>query len=360
MEEVGVVVINYNGGSLVLRTIESILNQKGVEAQLVVVDDGSTDGSPKDIEESFPEVNVIREEENTKDLNRLRNKGLAFIGTDRVLLTDNDVVFDKYCIEELLCVMKNDESVGACVPRLMYLDDKSRIYNEGGKIHYVGTTTAPNRDIHVDRAESSTKITVGGGIALLDTEILEHIGNFDEEYKFAWGCDDELYQRMLLTGYKCLFVPSAVGYHDFESFSKARHYRARGQVCNRWRFILTYYSARTFLLVAPALVAYEFVQASFYLLKGIPLLYLKGTFDAVQQLPEILEKRKEIQALRVAPDKDLLFSGPPYVRPGMSGKLVSAAVAVVTFLFSAYWSLIQPLLSRDRSPPSEEEEQKWT
>lgn len=346
MEEITAVVINYNGGSLVLDSIESILKQQGVRVHVIVIDDGSEDGSPEAIKESFPDVEMYREEENTRHVNRLRNKGLRCAATEKVFLTDNDVLLDESCISALLRVMEDDDRIGVCIPRLMYLNEQCRIYQEGGSIHYVGTSVAPSRDTHVSNSESSPKIAVGGGIGLLDMETVQQVGGFDEDYELAWGDDGELHQRMLLAGYKSKSVPSAVGFHEFESFSKARHYRARGQICNRWRFILSHYSGRTLLVIAPMLALYEFAQALYYLLKGIPHLYLKGTLDAIRHLPDILERRRRIQDLRVVPDREVLTAGPIYVRPsgGIGGKAVSVVVTALSLLLTGYWFLFRPLL----------------
>lgn len=352
MSKISVVILNYNGGELVLDTIRSVLNQKQIQPRVIVVDDGSTDGSPKAIRSNFPEVEVYCEPENTKRVNSLRNRGISLSDTDLVFVTDNDLKFDPHCISELIDAMKHEDDVGACIPRLMYLEDRSRIYSMGGRVHYVGATTAPERDRAVTAKdfEPEPTIAVGGGIALFDKRKLQQVGAFDERYKLAWGDDGELHQRILLAGYKCLCVPSAVAFHEFKAFDPTRHYRAEGQLYNRWRYILTHYERRTLLLIAPALVVFECVQAGFYLLKGLPLVYLKGTWEAVRKLPMILEKRKEVQSLRAVADQELLSSGPLYVRPtgGRMEGIVLAAVQGVSWLLSAYWRLIQPLLA-DRS-----------
>jgi hypothetical protein len=111
--------------------------------------------------------------------------------------------------------------------------------------------------------------------------------------------------------------------------------------------MLTHYEARTLVLIAPALAFFEFVQLTFYALRGFPGLYVKGTWDAVQQLPEILERRKDIQGLRETPDKDLLFAGPLYVRPaeGFMGAITSVAVKLLSQALSVYWRLVRSLLS---------------
>jgi len=351
MREVSVVVINYNGGTLILDSIQSVLDQQGVRPQVIVVDDGSTDGSPEAVEKKFPEVTVYREEQNTRCVNRLRNKGLALAKTNKVFVTDNDLEFNAHCITELMHAMEEDDRVGACIPRLMYLEEQSRIYSSGTRVHYIGATIASDRDRDVSSAdlESKPTVAVGGGIALFDKRKLQHVGGFDEDYELAWGDDGELHQRLLLAGYKCLCVPSAVAFHEFKPFDESRRYRARGQLYNRWRYILTHYKTRTLVLIAPALIVYECLQAGFLLLKGLPLIYAKGTWDAIRELPAILERRKEVQSLRTVADRDLLFSGPLYVRPGHSGRFVSAAVKVMSLAFGAYWWVVRPLLARGPS-----------
>src|SRR5690606_13139698 len=70
---VSAVVVNYNGARTVLGTIGSLLRQRGAAVSVIVVDDGSTDGSPDAIERQFPEVEIHREPRNTRNVNRLRN-----------------------------------------------------------------------------------------------------------------------------------------------------------------------------------------------------------------------------------------------------------------------------------------------
>lgn len=343
------VIVNFNGIGTVLDTIRSLLSMRGVEWEVIVLDDGSTDGSPDAIRREFPQVRVEQEPRNTREVNRLRSAGLALAGTRHVLLTDNDVVFDADCARRLLAVMDADPTVAACFPRLMCLDDPARVYQAGGLIHYVGATIAAHRGSADYASDGKPEPAVGGGIALLDMRMLERVGAFDEDYELAWGDDGELHQRLLLAGHKCLLVPDAIGYHEPKTFGRDRYYRARGQVRNRWRFIATHYSARTLALIAPALAAYEALQAGFFLLRRVPHLYILGTLDALRDVPANIRRRKAIQALRAVPDKSILFAGPIYIRSdhnaGGGAALVPSVMRAISWLFSAYWSLIQPLLA---------------
>src|SRR5690606_13226836 len=343
---IAVVVVNYNGARTVLDTLDSLFRQRGVAVSVIVVDDGSTDGSPDAIARQYPAVEIHREPRNTKEVNRLRNIGLARATADKILVTDNDVVFETDCIAELVRAMDADRRVALCLPRMMYAQTPDTVYMAGGRIHYAGATIAPNRHEPFD-GRTEPRPAIGGGIVLLDRRKLSEVGGFDEGYRLAWGDDVELHQRLLLAGYRCLYVPTAVCLHEYKPFDGTRAYRARGQVGNRWRYLMTHYEARTLLLILPALALYEIVQATFLTLKGMPHLYLGGTFDAIVALPSLLKRRREIQALRVVPDRDVLFAGPMYVRPEHAHGIGAAAraVSMLSAVLAAYWRLVRPLLS---------------
>lgn len=352
-EAISVVVVNFNGATTLPDTLESIFAQQGVAPSVIVVDDGSTDGSVDIVAERYPDVSIIREPRNTKNVNRLRNLGLARAETAKVVVADNDVQFDPRCLAELLAAMDSDPLVGMCIPRMMYSQDPETVYMAGGKMHYIGATIAPSRHQPFDGVTEPCA-RVGGGIALFDKSKLAKVGVFDEEYRLAWGDDIELHQRLLLAGFRSLYVPTAVCLHDYKPFDGSRRYRARGQVCNRWRYMLTHYELRTLLLIAPALVLYELTQAVFLTMKGLPHLYLGGTLDALFGLPSTLRRRREVQKLRAVPDREVLFADKLYVRPEHSGGARAAAksLRILSRTLGAYWRTIAPLLS-DAAPPRE-------
>lgn len=348
MKEITCAIINYNGIKTVFNTIESIYNLQGVNPNIIVIDDGSSDGSPDAIQTRFPNVIVYKESENTKDLNRLRNKGLHFSRTRLVLLTDNDVIFSSDAVIEMINLLESDDDAGACIPRLMYMEDRDKIYSEGGKVHYIGASIAPSRDSHKNNVMKNPQVAVGGGIILFDTQKLQKIGFFDEEYSLAWGDDGEIQIRLLIAGYKCYYNPSAIAYHEYKEFNTNRYYRARGQIYNRLRFIFTYYEIRTILLIFPALIFYELIQFGFYFIKKIPHLYLQGIRDALKNSGSIKKRRDYIQSLRQFPDTKYLYSGPIYLRPdkGLKGKINNLSVTIISGLLSIYWWIIYPFLRK--------------
>jgi len=256
--------------------------------------------------------------------------------------------------------MVKDGSVATCTPRLMHWEEPERIYRAGGKTHYIGAAVCPDRDEllpavlgrrSTEGAGSATGepvLNAGGGILLLDREAARKAGGFDEDYMFGWGDDGEFYQRLMLHGSQCLYVPDAVAHHEAKPFTGTRRARTVGQIYNRWQYILTHYAARTLFLIGPALVLYEIVQLVFMTLKGMLGLHLAGTWRSIKHLRFFLAKRKRIQSSRVVSDRDILFSGPIYVSGAVvtHNPITRFGYRLTNYLFDIYWKLIKPCLPK--------------
>lgn len=346
MQKIPVVIINYNGKKTVLETIKSIHEMEEVEVSIHVIDDGSTDGSPELVEEHFPEIPIHRMPQNIARLNVLRNKALELVESERFLLTDNDILFDKKCLAELAEAMDRDRAIATCTPRLMYWDEPTRVYSADIRVHYIGAAIGETRGKIIETDDREPKPNSGGGILLIDREKALEVGGFDEDYKMAWGDDGEFYQRLLLAGYRCLHIPTAYAFHENKPFSKLRAYRATGQLYNRWVFILTHYSLATILLLIPAFAIYELLQFFFMLLKKMPLLYFKGNFMVLKDLPLVFRKRAQVQKLRAVSDKNVLYAGEMYIAPSLlAGNAVMRFLSnIVSGFFNLYWKLVQPLI----------------
>jgi GT2 family glycosyltransferase len=343
MEKISVFIINYNGKRTVLQTIESIRSMERVDVTIDVIDDHSTDDSPDMIRSAYPDIPVYALPFNTARLNFLRNLALRLAHTPKLLITDNDVLFDSLCLSELLKVMEQDESIATCTPRLMYWDEPKRVYVAGTRVHYIGVATGGRRGEVPTYIDPTPTPNSGGGILLLDRSKALKAGGFDEDYKMGWGDDGEFYQRLMLAGHKCLYVPSAFARHECKPFTSLRTYRAVNQIYNRWQFILTHYSTKTIFLLIPALLLYEVFQFLFLARKGMTDIYFTGNTMAIKSIPLFLKKRKVIKVLRVVSDRDLLSSGAMFVSPSLlqSNRLMELALKGANGFFNLYWKSIK-------------------
>ncbi len=346
MEKIAAVILNFNGKRTLLDTIAALYAQQGFVVDIILVDDCSNDGSPEAALAAYPDIQLIQSPHNTRDVSALRNKGIRASTSEKVLLVDNDHILQPACLQQLVDAMDNDPMVGCCLPRLMYLDQPDKVNMCGVQMHFIGASIDTQRNKLLTHTDLKNHIGIGGGVALFRRDVFDLVGGFDEDFMLAWGDDGELHQRILLAGYKSLYVHSAEGHHEVKEFNKAREYRALGQTYNRWLLLLTHYDLRTLILISPALLLYEFVQLGFFAMNGFPQLYFQANWKVIKALPLIKEKRRQKQALKKAPDSELLHAGPILVITSKIGfgPAVKFAIRSVSTVLNSYWFLIRGLL----------------
>jgi len=342
-ELVEVYIFNFNGKNTILSTIESLYKCEGVNISVSVIDDHSTDESIDMVRESYPDVDIHVLPYNTKKLNLLRNKALNLGKSKYVFVTDNDLNFDKNCLSELLKVMESDENIATCTPRLMHWDQPEKVYTAGTKVHYIGAAISEQRDKIYNSENEKISSNSGGGISLIRRDAALKVGGFDEQFMLGWGDDGEFYQRLLRSGYECLYIPTAFALHENKIVDTIRKFRVVGQSYNRWLFILSHYSIPLIILLIPVFIIYELIQAAFVLLKGVFFEYMKGNLLVFKNFKVFLKKRKAVQSIKIVSDKKVLYSGELYVAPALikKFKFLKFAISGLSAIFNFYWSIIK-------------------
>jgi GT2 family glycosyltransferase len=341
-----VFIFNYNGIKTILSTIKSLMESEGVELSICVIDDHSNDGSLDEINKNYPNVHIHRYPYNTKKLNLLRNKALELSKGKYLLITDNDLFFDKHCLAELVKIMESNDKIATCKPRLMHWDQPEIVYTTGVKLHFLGTVVCEQRDEIYMRENDYASMNSGGGIFLIRREAALKVGGFDENMLMGWGDDSEFHQRLLRAGYNCLYVPSAYALHENKIVDKIRKYRVMGQTFNRWFFILSHYSLPLLILLIPGLILYELFLAIFVFIKGVFMEYMRGNFLVIKNFSMIMRKRQFVQTIRVVSDKKVLSSGKFYVSPTLIGKsyLISFSLNAFYSFLNFYWKIIKKII----------------
>lgn len=342
-DSVGVVLRNYNGREVLPRTLEHLFDAASLFDQVVLVDDGSTDGSPELAVRRYPATEVIRLPENTGESNVLRNLGLEALDTRFALILDNDVLIDPDGVQILASTLSRDPDVISVTPRLVYADRPERIYFDGAQVHFLALTTRSRRGVEVDQGETDEPFeSIGSGIMMLDREMAGDMGYFDPAYPFGWGSDGEFHHRARLRGYSCLHVPRAVFRHVAREHGRER---SRGQLTNRYRVMATLYDRRTLILLAPVLLAFEVALTLVAAVAG----FFGERFTAIRSIwgerEAVLARRREIQSHRSVGDAQVLSSG-PLALPGMmrDSRAMRSLSRVAGGLSDAYWGLVSPLL----------------
>jgi len=206
-----VVVLNHNG----LADTEACLASLGAldypHAQVVVVDNASTDGSAERLRAAFPAATVIETSTNL-GFGGGCNVGIreAFErGADLVWLLNNDAVVEPGALTELVGAAASDPSVGIVGSAVYRFDDRARIESWGGSTYngLLGLPSAATAPI-----PAAELAFISGVSMLVRRDTLEEIGLFDETY-FAYMEDADICRRAVRRGWRLGVAPGSVVYH---------------------------------------------------------------------------------------------------------------------------------------------------
>jgi len=339
--DVTIAVLNYNGMSKIPDLFDSLKTLKQPAAEILFVDDGSTDSSTTWVGVTYPEVRIITLPENTGILNHVRNKALGAAKTDLVLIVDNDVMLLPDTIEEALTGLNELPDAVVCLTRAVYEGQTDKIYQDGQILHYVGASPNLNRDKLICEVDREPRLSIGWGVQLINRVKTEQVGWFNENYFLGWGDDGEFNHKLNMAGLKCYHIPASVVVHKRHQSSK-RYFSA---VTNRWRFLLEMYAFKTLILTAPALLLYEVFLILFLIMKGSIKEYFKGMSHCFKNISSILHERKKIQQRRVVPDRDIIGCGEIFVYTDeFTSPVIVVGYKIMNMLFSVYWKVISKIL----------------
>ncbi|NQT24449.1 glycosyltransferase family 2 protein [candidate division KSB1 bacterium] len=334
MKQVTVGIINFNGESVLADTLDSVLAQDYPEIKaILVVDDGSNDRSAAMVRNKYPHVRVIELGEN-RGPNPVRNRALQESTTEYVLLMDNDIVMDKDVIRLLVEALEAVPDSGVVSAQIRFREDPHKIQYNGVLIHY--TAGAVMNTIESDHPIQVR--AVSGGTILVDREKAFKIGLFDEDFYSGWE-DGDFAFRMGLAGYPVLIMTRAHVYHKKEATGLAR---VAFQVRNRWWFIYKNFSWRTIILISPALLLNQIAVGLFMTMKGQLGGFLKGNFDAMISIGQVLRKRKKVMEIKQVRDRDLLTGESVSLIGDVapSGPL-KTGLQLMNGFFKVYWWLVK-------------------
>ncbi len=337
-----IAVINFNGMNVLRPTLEALLQIPDERKRIMVLDNGSTDGSREWVATTYPELD-LRHTADDGDVQRVRSYALAHAETRYLMLLDNDLVLEPDCPARLLSAMRSRPNVLATTPRMVYIEKPEIVHNDVGRVHFLAVSGRSDRGKTVRElpADDVLRPTVPGGIAMIDRELAARVGDFDDGYDFAWADDAHFYIRGAIAGLESLHVSRALSYHPVPAHGYAR---AEGQIRNRYRFLLTMYAGRTLLLLAPVLLLFEIALSGVFLLKGLSGVQLRALGDLWRGRSELGETRRRIQATRRRPDSVYLdASGLSGGGPLASG-WVRAASALFNAILRGYWAIVSRLL----------------
>lgn len=211
---VSIILVNWNGKEDILECLESLQKLDYPNYEIIIVDNGSTDGSPQIIKESFPWTVLIQNDKNL-GFAEANNVGARAAQGRYIFLLNSDTVVDRQTLSEMVKVMLKDNSVGSCAPKVLFYHHRDIIESTGGCIDNVGFCYARPLAPQVDRGQFERHEEVfmaSGGFALVKRNIVDKVGLFDPTLFFGYE-ELELGFKVRECGYKAVYVPTSKVYH---------------------------------------------------------------------------------------------------------------------------------------------------
>lgn len=253
---ISIIIVNWDQAELLAACLASIAEQTYRHREVIVVDNGSTDGSVALVREKYPDAKLI-----VNDVNRgfcaANNQGIAEALGQYALLLNNDTVLEPDAIERLVEEMagKPEDCIGL-FPKVMFMD-VPRVFNGFGVVWNHRQLWRDLKVGQIDLGQFDRSERVFGSIfpaVLFKTDKLLEIGGFDEEH-FSYAEDFDLCYRANALGYSFYTAPRAVIYHKYRASSgeKTDTEWAYGFFVQNYLYtILKNYQFRNLLLYFPS------------------------------------------------------------------------------------------------------------
>lgn len=275
--EVSVVIPNFNGIAFLDSVLASLEGQTLNNFEVILVDNGSTDGSCPFVTANYPWVHLIELSENFGFCGAV-NAGIRAAKAPYVLLLNNDTEVKEDFVEEMLAAIRRHKNAFSCGARMVQYHDRDKLDDVGNYYCALGWSFARGRGKDIHAYETEDRIfSACAGAAIYRKKILEKIGYFDEEH-FAYLEDTDIGYRARIYGYENWYAPKAIVYHVGSGTSGSRYNQFKTRYSSRNNIYLIYKNMPLLQIILnlPFLVAGFLVKFLFFAVKGMGKEYAAG------------------------------------------------------------------------------------
>ena len=219
--KIAIVILNWNGTKLLQQFLPSVIEfSKSDSTEIIVADNGSTDGSISLIRNNFPEVSVLDLEQNY-GFARGYNEALRQIKADYFVILNSDVEVTAGWLESPIRIMDSDKSIAAVQPKILSYNQRTNFEYAGaagGFIDRFGYPFCRGRifdHVEADNGQYDTIIDVfwaTGACIFVRSDLFHLVGGFDADF-WAHMEEIDLCWRFKNRGYRIIYTPESVVYH---------------------------------------------------------------------------------------------------------------------------------------------------
>jgi len=301
---VSVIVVNWNGQHLLAPCLAALQAQTFTDYELIVVDNGSTDGSTAWLAAHHPQAQVIALESN-QGFSGGNNVGLRVARGQFIALLNNDAEAAPGWLAALVQALQADPQAAACDSRVYFHHQRNRVWAAGGDYTISGGVL--HRDYQQQDPDGPPSGAAGevfiaiACAALYRRTALERVGFFDELF-FSGYEDVDLSFRLLAAGWRVLHAPQAVVDHRVSESAglNSPQYVYHGQK-NVLITFLKNMPTGLLLKYAPLHLVYTLGGLLYFARRGRLGAALRGKWYVVRHWGTIMARRRATQALRAVP-----------------------------------------------------------
>lgn len=287
-----IVIPNFNGINYIENCLASLADEP---ARVIVVDNGSTDGSRQLVQEKFPGARMIALEKNSGFCTAV-NRGMEASDTAYVILLNNDTTVRPGFVRALEAALEKDERVFSGAAKMVNMRRPELIDDAGDYYCALGWAFAAGKDKPAQRYNRQREIfSACGGACIYRRSILGETGMLDENH-FAYLEDVDLGYRAKLFGYRNLYVPEAVVYHAGSASTGSRYnaFKAELTAANSVYVVYKNMPPAQILINLPFLLAGFVLKLLFYCRKGLGGSWWKGTRKGIRLCCSLQGKKRRV------------------------------------------------------------------
>lgn len=302
---ISIIILNWNGKHHLNECLSSALQQTYTDFEVVLVDNGSTDGSQELVKRNYPNVNLICLDRNY-GFCKGNNIGIKAAKGNFIILLNNDTMVETDWLENLHMCIVSEPDIGFCASKMISYYNKNLLDSAGDGFSVCGAGYKRGHFESSSKYDSNDRVFgASAGAAIYKREMLDKIGLLDEDF-FAIYEDVDLSFRAQLAGYKCKHASNAVVYHKINSTlgKMSDFYVFHGQRNAEY----VYFKNMPKGLILKTLhhhLLYNLLAFIYFLFKGKGMVFLKAKYVFIKDFKKVLKKRKVVQQSKVIFDEEI-------------------------------------------------------
>jgi GT2 family glycosyltransferase len=299
---VSVVIPTWNGRAWLDVVLGSLERQTLAPLEVVVVDNGSTDGTVAWLAERWPAATVVALGSNV-GFAAGTNRGIERARGEVIVLVNNDVELDPGFLAELVAALEASPRAASAAAKMLRYHDRGVIDATGDTLRWSGIALQRGQN-EADRGQYDAPgpvFSACAGAAAYRRAAFDEVGLFDEAF-FAYLEDVDWGFRAQLAGRECVYVPTAIAYHVGGASTRREgrpdpFFYGLPRRNNVW-MVLKNYPASALALYAPLLLVNHAGLVYVAVRDGMARAHFAALWAAARGLPRVLRQRREIQGGR--------------------------------------------------------------